>query len=194
MTRLKTNGINTMNKNPMIALLAVLLPGIAAANNIQVGQTVPNVTVSDKGEIILSGDKVIYQPWESTQLSGKVRMIQAIAGRSSAKEMNAEIIKAIKAANLPAEKYQTTTIINQDDSIWGTGGFVKSSAEDSKQEFSWSSMVLDADGTVQTTWQLQKESSAIIIMDKTGQVLFVKEGKLTSQEIDQAMDLVQTNL
>jgi len=143
-----------MNKKPMIALLAALLPGIAAAHNIQVGQTLPNVTVPDQGEIMLSGDKIIYQPWESTQLSGKVRVIQAIAGRSSAKKMNAEIIEAIKAANLSAEIYQTTTIINQDDSIWGTGGLVKSSAEDSKQEFSWSSMVVDADGTVQSAWQL----------------------------------------
>ncbi|MGF1758001.1 YtfJ family protein [Photobacterium sagamiensis] len=183
-----------MNKKPMIALLAALLPGVAAAHNIQVGQTVPNVTVSDQGEIMLTGDKVIYQPWESTQLTGKVRVIQAIAGRSSAKEMNAEIIEAIKAANLSAEIYQTTTIINQDDSIWGTGGLVKSSAEDSKQEFSWSSMVVDADGTVRSAWQLQEESSTIIVLNKTGQVLFVQEGKLTPQEIDQAMELVKTNL
>ncbi len=184
-----------MNKKPIIALLAALLPGVAAAHNIQVGQTVPNVTVSDQGEIMLSDDKVIYQPWESTQLTGKVRVIQAIAGRSSAKEMNAEIIEAIKAANLSAEIYQTTTIINQDDSIWGTGGLVKSSAEDSKQEFSWSSMVVDADGTVRSAWQLQEESSTIIVLNKTGQVLFVQEGKLTPQEIDQAMELtvVQTS-
>ncbi|MDX1303498.1 YtfJ family protein [Photobacterium sp.] len=183
-----------MNKKPTIALLAALLPGIAVAHNIQIGQSLPNVTVSESGEIMLSGDKVIYQPWESTQLPGKVRVVQAIAGRSSAKKMNAEIIDAIKAANLPGEVYQTTTIINQNDSIWGTGGFVKSSAEDSKQEFSWSSMVLDADGIVQSAWQLQKDNSAIIILNKTGQVLFVQEGKLTPQEIEQAMDLLKANL
>ena len=40
---------------------------------------------------------------------------------------------AIKAAKLPHDKYQTVTIINSNDAIWGTSGFVKSSAEDSKK-------------------------------------------------------------
>lgn len=55
---------------------------------------------------------------------------------------------AITAAKFPAESYQTTTIINQDDAIWGTSSFVKSSAQDSKKEFPWSSMVLDEFGLV----------------------------------------------
>jgi uncharacterized protein len=121
-------------------------------------------------------------------------VIQAIAGRSAAKEMNAEFIEAIKVAQLPNENYQTTTIINQDDSMWGTGGFVKSSAEDSKRDFSWSSMVLDASGSVQSAWDLQKESSAIIVLDKQGNVLFIKEGKLTSTEVKQAITLVKENI
>ncbi len=195
MVRLTTNGINTMNKKPIIALLAaILLPGMVSAHNIQLGQKTPSVSVADKGEIVLNNDEIAYQEWDNSALVGKVRVIQAIAGRSAAKEMNAEFIEAIKIAKLPDEQYQTTTIINQDDSIWGTGGFVKSSAEDSKREFSWSSMVLDASGSVQSAWDLQKENSAIIVLDKQGNVLFVKEGKLTSTEVKQAMALVKENI
>ena len=184
-----------MNKKPMIALLAAaLLPGMVSAHNIQLGQKTPSVSVADKGEIVLSNDKIAYQEWDNSALIGKVRVIQAIAGRSAAKEMNAEFIEAIKVAQLPNENYQTTTIINQDDSIWGTGGFVKSSAEDSKRDFSWSSMVLDASGSVQSAWDLQKESSAIIVLDKQGNVLFIKEGKLTSTEVKQAITLVKENI
>ncbi|MCG7587743.1 YtfJ family protein [Photobacterium sp. OFAV2-7] len=183
-----------MNKKPMIALLAALLPGLAAAHTIQVGEMLPSAAVSDKGEITLQGDDIVYQNWNSSQLPGKVRVIQAIAGRSSAKEMNAELMQAITAAGLPAEEYQTTTIINQDDAIWGTGSFVASSAEDSKRDFSWSSMVLDAEGGVHATWELQEESSAIIVLDKESKVLFVKEGKLSPSEIEQALSLVKANL
>ena len=121
-------------------------------------------------------------------------MIQAIAGRSSAKAMNADLMTAITAADFPDDQYQTTTIINQDDAMWGTGSFVKSSAEDSKKEFSWSSMVLDAKGSVHKSWQLAAENSAIIVLDKNSQVLFVKEGKLTEQEINQALELIKSNL
>lgn len=183
-----------MNKKPMIALLAALLPGLATAHTIQVGETIPTATVADKGEITLNGEDIAYQNWSSSQLPGKVRVIQAIAGRSSAKEMNAELMQAITAAEFPADKYQTTTIINQDDAIWGTGSFVKSSAEDSKREFSWSSMVLDAEGKIRATWELQEESSAIIVLDKESRVLFVKEGKLNSTEVEQALGLVNSNL
>lgn len=183
-----------MNKKPTIALLAALLPSLAAAHTIQVGETLPTASVADQGEITLHGDDIVYQNWSSSQLPGKVRIIQAIAGRSSAKEMNAELIQTITAAGFPEDKYQTTTIINQDDAIWGTGGLVKSSAEDSKQEFSWSSMVLDAEGKVHKTWELQDKNSAIIVLDKKSQVLFVKEGKLSPTEIEQAITLVRNNL
>ncbi|WP_064606042.1 YtfJ family protein [Photobacterium sp. J15] len=183
-----------MNKKPLIALLAAFLPCLASAHTLQVGATLPSASVTEKGEIVLKGDDVAYQSWNSAQLTGKVRVIQAIAGRSSAKEMNAEMIQAIKDADFPQDKYQTTTIINQDDAIWGTGSFVKSSAEDSKREFSWSSMVLDANGEVRATWELQEENSAIIVLNQDSKVLFVKEGKLNPAEIEQAMGLIKSNL
>ncbi|MBT9430362.1 YtfJ family protein [Candidatus Symbiopectobacterium endolongispinus] len=74
-----------------------------------------------------------YQNWDSAQLVGKVRVIQHIAGRTSAKEMNDPLISAIKAANLAREYYQTTTIVNTDDAIIDTGPFVRSSLEESKK-------------------------------------------------------------
>ena len=183
-----------MNKKLIITLLAGLLPTLASAHNLKVGQVLPSVDIADKGEILLTQDKITYQAWTTAQLEGKVRVIQAIAGRSAAKAMNAPMIDAIKAANLPADKYQTTTIINQDDAIWGTGGFVKSSAEGSKREFAWSSMVLDANGDVQQAWDLKPENSMIALLDTKGTVLFVQEGQLSAQEIQQVMDLINNNL
>ncbi|KDM92544.1 hypothetical protein EA58_06265 [Photobacterium galatheae] len=180
----------------LIALCA-LLPALAfqaQAHNLTVDQPLPNISVSDKGELVLQGDDIVYQPWQSKQLTGKVRVIQAIAGRSSAKALNAPMIEAIKAANLPHDQYQTTTIINQDDAIWGTGSFVKSSAEDSKKEFSWSSIVLDANGQVRSRWALEEESSAIIVLDKTGKVVFVKDGQLSDSDIQQVMSKIQSLL
>lgn len=182
-------------KNKIVtALILACSPTLALAHNIQIGHSVPNVEIDSYGEVVVHDKDTVFQPWNSAQMPGKVRIIQAIAGRSSAKEMNAPLMAAITAAHFSPEQYQTTSIINQDDAIWGTGSFVKSSAQDSKQEFPWSSIVLDKEGKVAKTWDLQQASSAIIVQDKSGKVLFVKEGQLNSAEIEQVIGLVKQHL
>ncbi|WP_305809932.1 YtfJ family protein, partial [Photobacterium kishitanii] len=44
-----------------------------------------------------------------------------------------------------------------------TTSFVKSTTEDNKKKYPWSSIVLDSNGIVQKTWDLKKENSAIIV-------------------------------
>lgn len=183
-----------MKSKTLLAVAIACSPMLAAAHNLTIGGQVPAVSVDKHGEIVLNGDDTGYQNWTSQDMLGKVRVIQAIAGRSSSKEMNAPLMTALTAAKLPEANYQTTTIINQDDAIWGTGSFVKSSAEDSKQEFPWSSMVLDEDGKVAKTWDLKPESSAIIVQDKQGKVLFVKEGALSGDEVKQVIALIKDNI
>ncbi|ENM5786136.1 YtfJ family protein [Vibrio metoecus] len=183
-----------MKNKTLITLLLACSPTLAFAHNLTLGGAVPAVGVDKYGEIVLQDKNVNYQKWSSADLLGKVRVIQAIAGRSSSKALNAPLMTAITAAKFPADSYQTTTIINQDDAIWGTGSFVKSSAQDSKKEFPWSSMVLDEFGLVAQAWQLQAESSAIIVQDKQGKVLFVKEGALSDAEIQTVLGLIQQNL
>ena len=102
-----------------LVLTLALLPTLALAHNIKESAQVPLVNISDKGELVLKEKEISYQPWQSKVLAGKVFLIQHIAGRSSAKELNAPMIEAIKAAKLPHDKYQTVTIINSNDAIWG---------------------------------------------------------------------------
>ncbi|CAH0524531.1 YtfJ family protein [Vibrio hippocampi] len=179
-----------------LTLLASLFcfPSLALALNLNVGQAIPSVSVKDYGELIIQADEINYQVWDSQQMLGKVRVIQAIAGRSSAKKMNAPLMADITAANYPEADYQTTTIINQDDAIWGTGSFVKSSAEESKREFPWSSMVLDQHGIVTSFWKLPEETSTIIVLDKVGKVLFIKQGALSEQERQTVLTLISDNI
>ncbi|EEX38206.1 protein YtfJ precursor [Vibrio metschnikovii CIP 69.14] len=101
---------------------------------------------------------------------------------------------ALTAAEFPRDVYQTTTIINQNDAVWGTGSFVKSSAQSSKTDFPWSSIVLDQAGIVAQSWQLQNRSSAIIVLDKQGIVQFVQEGALNDDAIQNLLSLIQQQL
>lgn len=183
-----------MLKKITITLLLSIAPFITHANNIKVGQSVAAVSVDKGGEIFIKNDNTSYLPWTTEQMLGKVRVIQAIAGRSSAKAMNAPLMEAITNEHFPEDDYQTTTIVNQNDSIWGTGSFVKSSAEDGKQDFPWSSMVLDSDGVVSKAWQLAESTSTIIVQNKMGQVLYSKQGQLTDQDIQQVLQLIKKSL
>jgi YtfJ family uncharacterized protein len=121
-----------MTLRNILAAACLLLPLWACAHNIEKGQRVPPVGIADRGELILDNDKFSYKAWNSAQLAGKVRVVQHIAGRTSAKEKNANLVEAIKAAKFPHDRYQTTTIVNTDDAIPGSGMFVRSSLESNK--------------------------------------------------------------
>lgn len=174
----------------ILAASLLLLPLIASAHNFVDGQRVAPVGVADRGELILDNDKFSYKNWNSSQLAGKVRVIQHIAGRTAAKEKNATLIEAIKAAKLPHDRYQTTTIVNTDDAIPGSGVFVRSSIESNKQLYPWSQFIVDDNGLARKAWQLQEESSAIVVLDKDGRVQWAKDGALTQDEVQQVVALL----
>lgn len=179
-----------MTLRKILALSCLLLPMYACAHNFETGQRVPPIGITDRGELILQNDDFSYKNWNSAQLAGKVRILQHIAGRTSAKEKNAALIEAIKSAKLPHDRYQTTTIVNTDDAIPGSGMFVRSSLESNKKLYPWSQFIVDSDGVARGAWQLDKESSAIVVLDKDGRVQWAKDGALTQEEVQQVIGLL----
>jgi YtfJ family uncharacterized protein len=171
-------------------LIALCFSSFAGAHGFAEGQRVPAVGITDKGELVLKQDDFSYQNWNSAKLPGKVRVIQHIAGRSSSKEKNAALIEAIKSAKFPHDRYQTTTIVNTDDAIPGTGMFVRSSIENNKKQFPWSQFIVDSNGIAKKAWQLDDAGSAIVVLDKDGKVRFAKDGALTQDEVKNVVALV----
>src|SRR5476651_550859 len=174
----------------LLMVSLVVFPLFACAHNLVPGERLPAVGVDDKGELNYVNNDFSYSRWNSAKLPGKVRLVQHMAGRTSAKALNAPLIDAIRAANLPHDHYQTTTIINTDDAIMGTGMFVRSSIESGKKEFPWSQIIVDSNGVVKKAWQLEPESSAVAVLDKNGVIKFAKDGQLSPQEVQQVITLV----
>lgn len=180
-----------MKKSLQAVLFSLFFANGALAHNIQLNSGLPAVSVAEDGELIAKNNKIHYQPWQSASLNGKVRVVFHIAGRSSVKEKNEALMNALKAANFDRSKYQTTTIINADDAVVGTGLFVKNSAEDGKLENAHSQVVLDQGSNVQKAWKLKEKESFVAVLDKNGKVQFVSEGKLSSTQIQDVMGLVK---
>lgn len=179
----------------LLLLLPGLFPLMASAHNFVVGQPVAPVTITDGGEMLLNdNDAFSYRPWKSAQFAGKIRIVQYIAGRTSAKKKNSLLIKAVKAAHFPDDRFQPTTIVNTDDAIPGSGFFVKSKLEKNKRRYAWSQFIVDNQGIGRLAWHLQEESSTIMVLDKAGRVRWAKDGALTTDEVYQVIAMVHDML
>jgi YtfJ family uncharacterized protein len=69
--------------------------------------------------------------------------------------------------------------------------FVRSSIESNKKLYPWSQFVVDSNGLVRKAWQLEEESSAVVVLDKEGKVEYAKDGSLTQGEVQQVVALLQ---
>ncbi|HEM7864739.1 TPA: YtfJ family protein [Citrobacter amalonaticus] len=174
----------------MISLL--LSPWLASAHNFVGGQPVKPIVITDRGELLLDNrDTFSYRTWNSSELAGKVRIVQYIAGRKSAKKKNSMLIKAVKAAHFPLDRFQPTTIVNTDDVIFGSGFFVLGKIEKNKRRYPWAQFIIDSSGLGRKTWQLNEMSSTILVLDKEGRVSWAKDGDLTPKEVHQVIAMVQ---
>ena len=178
-----------------LLLAACFFPLMASAHNFVVGQPVPPITVTDGGEMLLNDDgDFSYRPWKSAQFAGKIRIVQYIAGRTSAKKKNSFLIKAVKAAHFPGDRFQPTTIVNTDDAIPGSGFFVKGKLEKNKRRYAWSQFIVDNEGVGRLAWHLKEESSTILVLDREGRVRWAKDGALTTDEVYQVLGMVHDML
>ncbi|MDX2321798.1 MAG: YtfJ family protein [Moritella sp.] len=179
----------------LIAVVALsLTPFISFASSVVVGEHLPQINIADKGEVILAQGKFSYRDWSSDELKGRVMVVQHLAGRTASKELNDPLMEVIADANFSPEVYNTATIVNTDDAMWGTSGLVNSSLKDNKEEFPTAIFVIDASGNTLNQLALEEKSSAIFLIDKEGTVLFSKDGALTKDEITEVMGMINANI
>ncbi len=151
-----------MSSRLIIALIIMLLAPGVQAHNFVTGKTVTPIYIQEGGELLLnSDDEIHYQKWNSTQLAGKVRIIQP------------------------------TTIVNTDDAIFGTGYFVVGKIEKNKRRYPWAQFVIDGNGLGRVAWQLPEQSSTILVLNKAGRIQWAKDGSLTPEEVDHVIALAQ---
>lgn len=181
-------------KKVLTALALSLTSFVALSHNITVGEPLPAVSITDKGYVQMVDGEIGYRNWESSEFKGKVLLVQHIAGRTSSKELNAPMIDAVKAENFSLDTYNTATVVNVDEAIWGTGGIVASNLRSNKEEFPEAIFVMDENGDARSTWDLESESSAMILLDKEGKVLYVKDGEMNQTEIAEVITLIKANI
>ncbi|MFD1804289.1 YtfJ family protein [Mixta tenebrionis] len=167
------------------------LPFFAPAHNFVTGERVAPVGVAERGELLLHQGEPVWRSWNSARLSGTPGVVLHMAGRLSAKSLNAPLIDAIHQAAFPTDKLHLTTIVNTDDAIPGSALFVRRSLEQSKRQSPAARFVVDERGVVSRAWRLAAGGSAVVVLDRTGRVCFAKDGALTPAEVQRVMLLLR---
>ncbi|GAA0468966.1 MULTISPECIES: YtfJ family protein [Tatumella] len=174
-----------------LILLPWLIIHAAAAHNLVYGQPVAPLQIRDRGQLVVSAQSISYRPWDSGELAGKVRVVLVMAGRSTVKHNDHQLMIAVKHARFPVTAFQPVIIVNMDDTVPGTGYFVRRKIEKLQQRYPWALFVIDNDGQVGRRWQLKADSSALVVLDKGGLVRRVEEGPLTAADSRQVFSLLQ---
>ena len=118
-----------------ISLLFCLAPLVAKAQ-VKVGKNLPRIVINDKGRVIYdeTTDEFSYKHFDSEkELKGKVRCLFLIAGVTGASDINGEFIDALSAAGFSADIYQTVSIIDTDQSTFGTGWIVNNNIKEKQK-------------------------------------------------------------
>lgn len=191
------------------SLLGAIMCSIAAFAGPVVGQKLAEVRVAEKGamvpitrvengRMVLASRDLAYRAWALSEGHGRIRTIYHLAARMGVDDLNKAYIDALIAAKLPEflpdGAYKTITVLNLDDALFGTRGLGQSRLEKSQRDVPYAFHVLDEKGVARAAWGLQPKTSALIVLDRDGTVLFFKEGKLTPDEIRQAVTIIEAKL
>ena len=171
-----------------LAFAIVFLSNQLVANEIEVGEYLPSVTVSGGGgELFFNGNKVEYRPWSSDELRGKVRVVYHVAARAGVDKINQHFLDALIEAGgldtLPVDKFCIVSILNSDDVFPMGGVFARKIFEKNRETHSHPEFVLDTESSIQRSWNLSRKNSAVIVIDTAGRVLQFKDGMLSDDEV-----------
>lgn len=172
------------------ALLLSVLSSHVLSNNLVPGQPAPDLIIEERGELTLQGDDIVYRPWQYQQPDGKIHIVNYMAATMGASKLNEPFTDRLQEM-LKKGSYHVTTILNLDDAMWGTTGFVVSEVKANKRKHPTATLVLDEDAVGLSAWQLEKDNSAIVIFDSEGNVSYVKQGAMSEAEIEQTVEMIR---
>jgi YtfJ family uncharacterized protein len=197
----------------MMRKVIVLMAGLTclwgAAQGLAVGQKVPAVEITDRGALVpatrgadgrmvLTSQELGTRTWSPREMLGRVWTLYHLAARVGVDDINKPYIDALIAARLPEftpdGAYKTVTVLNLGDALWGTAGMGRSRLEKSQRDFPHAIHVDDEKGLARVAWGLRTKGSAVALVDRDGTVLFLKEGKLTPEEIGKVLALIKERL
>lgn len=158
----------------------------SAEKGVKIG-AVPEVVSLEKDE----GGRVDGSGWSSSELTGKVHILFYVD--PDKKKSNEGLEKALKKEEFPAEKFQSTAIINM-AATWLPNVAIASSLSSKQKEFPRTVYVKDLNKKLVKNWAMADDEYNVVLFNRSGEALFYKTGELTEEEIAQLISAIKANL
>jgi YtfJ family uncharacterized protein len=181
----------------LVAIAAFLCQStVSASEHMEPGQPLPVLDIHAGGEISVSENTVVGKPWSSKSLEGKgkVQIVQYVAAQRGALSQNKPFTDALIDRQFPSEKLDATIIVHMADTLTLARPFVVNKLVKNKTKREAVNFVIDDKGVGLQRWGMKHESFAIIVLDASGKVLFVKDGPLSELEIENTLRLIENQI
>lgn len=172
-------------------------PAIIESNaGLKQGYTLPVLHIQEGGEIHVSDNNIIKRPWSSSCFDdkGKVQVVQYIAANFGVRKQNKAFNDSLVEKRFTSEQMSTTIIVNMADTMEMAKGMVMKKLAKSKAEHHTIDFVIDDHGVGLQRWGMKNKSSAVIVLDQNGRVLFAKDGPLSDIEIEATIRLIEAHM
>jgi len=173
-------------KHFLMILLSICVTASSAWAGLEMGQIPKEVEL--KGDL---GGRLDGSPWSSKELTGKVHVLFYVD--PDEKDLNNDTSEALRLENFPRDRYQSFAMINM-DATWLPNFAISSALEEKQKKYPTAIYVKDYDKVLVKEWNLADDNSDVLAFDKNGKLIFMKEGKLTPQDIQKLIALIRENL
>jgi hypothetical protein len=171
-------------KGLIVVLGMFLIP--QAAQAIEIGEIPPKVELKEK-----LGGRLDRKPWSSEELRGKVHLVFYVD--PDEKDTNDDASEALDKENFPDDKFQAVGIINMAAS-WVPNFAISSFLIDKQRRHPEAIYVRDYKKVLVNVWKIADDSSNVLAFDKQGKLIFRKDGKLTTEDIQRLIKAIRDHL
>ena len=167
----------------IVLIISLFISGLWA---VSIGEIPKSVTINgDHGGLLLGGS------WKSVTLKEKVHVVFYVD--PDEKDTNEAFADALKAEAFDRSKFASVAIINL-AATWKPNIIIEAILKSKQKKFPYTIYVKDKTKVLVKEWNLQDDSSDILVFDKSGKVLYSKAGKLEKAEIEKVISLIKANL
>lgn len=146
-------------------------------------------------ELILSGENGGLakdgSTWSSNSIKDKVNVVVYVD--PDEKDLNSEFFEVLDTKEFNSTLVGRIAIVNL-AATWKPNYVIEKLLEVKQKELPNMVYLKDKKSVLVKEWGLADEASNVLIFSKKGEVLFYKSGKLSADEIKEAIELIERNL
>ena len=166
-------------------VLSLLLSSLSLFS-LNIGEVPKEIVVENK-----NGGQIDGTAWSSTMIKDKVYVLFYVD--PDEKDTNNLFSEALKAKNYSLESYGTIAIVNL-SATWLPNFAIESALKKKQESYPNTTYVKDKTKFLVKEWELQDDSSNVLVFNKKGELIYNYAGKLDDGEIQKVLNLIDGNI